>query len=241
MLCTHSAMKIPAMRTPIKFFILLLCLLPLAALADSQPLTYDRIRFNESASFDVENDTLVAIMYVQREGRRAQDLARAVNRVMSSALDQLKGIPEIKTQTQAYHTSAVYKKSEITGWRVRQSVRLESRDSKLLGDTIGELQQILNVQSISYQVSDQLRRRHHDELIDTALQRFQQRAQRIARTMGRPGYRVVAIQVRDSGSPRPVAMRMERLSSSMAAAPAQIEAGTQRIEVTVSGEIELED
>ncbi len=223
--------------------LLLLCLLPLSAIADSQPLTYDRIAFSESAGADVDNDTLVAILYVQREGRRAQDLARAVNRVMDAALKQVQGIAAIKAQTQAYRTTAVYKKSEIAGWRVHQALRLESQDSKLLGDTIGELQQTLNVQSISYRVSDAQRRQHSDQLIDTALQRFQQRAKNIARAMGRSGYRVVSIQISDGQPPRhmPMEMRMDRMAASVAAAPPRIEAGTQRIEVTVSGVIELKD
>lgn len=231
------------MPTLLRSFLILLCLLPLVTVADTQPLTYDRISFTENAGADVENDTLVAILYVQREGHRAQDVARAVNSVMSKALDQVKHIDQIKIQSQSYRTNAIYKDSQITGWRVHQSVRLESRDSRLLGDTIGTLQQWLNVQSISYRVSDEQRRQYSGELIETALQRFQQRAERIARSLGRNGYRLVSLRINDGqgAMPMPVEMRMERMSAKLASPAPRIEAGTQRIEVSVSGEIELRD
>lgn len=224
-------------------WLLLLCLLPLQSVADTQPLTYDRISFAENAGADVDNDTLVAVLYVQREGRRAQDLARVVNSIMNKALQTVEGIDQIKTQTQAYRTNAVYKENEIAGWRVHQSVRLESRDSRLLGDTIGTLQEWLNVQSISYRVSDEQRRQYSAELIETALQRFQQRAKLIADSLGRKGYRLVSLRINDGQGPMPmpVEMRMDRMSAKLASPAPRIEAGTQRIEVTVSGEIELLD
>lgn len=223
------------------FLSLMLLLACNATLADMQPLTYDRISFNEQAGADVENDTLVAILYVQREGRRAPDLANQVNRLINSALEKLKPLKAIKVQTQSYRTNATYQDGRISGWRVHQSIRLESRDSQLLGDTIGELQEQLNVQSVNYRVSDDARRKHTDELIDIALKRFQQRAERVARAMGRKGYRVVSMRVHDGDSSLP--QRHEMMASPMKArisAP-RIEAGTQRIEVAVSGEIELLD
>jgi predicted secreted protein len=189
----------------------------------------------------VENDTLVAILYVQREGQHAPDLANQVNRVVNRALDKLKHIKQIKVQSQSYRTNATYKGGHITGWRVHQSIRLESRDSTLLGDTIGDLQETLNVQSINYRVSEEARRQHTDGLIETALKRFRQRATNIARAMGRSGYRIVKLHVNDGGAPMPAHAEMMMAAPMARVAAPRIEAGTQRVEVTVSGEIELTD
>ncbi len=220
---------------------LLLLGLTTVVVADTLPLTYDRISFSEKAGKDVENDTLVAILFAQREGRRAQDLANQVNKVVNNALDKLKGIDQIKVQSQAYRTNATYKDGRISGWRVHQSIRLESRDSQLLGDTIGELQEKLKVQTITYRVSDEARRQHADELIEEALQRFQKRAASIARALGRSGYRIVSLQVHDGDAPAPAPREMMMASPMARVAAPRIEAGTQRIEVSVSGEIELKD
>jgi len=222
---------------------MLIALLPTLATADTLPITYDRVSFTEEAATDVENDLLVAVMYVQREGTRADLLAGEVNRLIDRAVEQVKNIDGIKLQTQSYRTTAVYKNSEISGWRVHQSIRLESRDSQLLGNTLGELQQFLNVQSISYQISDEQRREHTAALIELALQRFQQRASAISKTLAKQGFRIVRIAV-NSGQGNPVPLRAEAMMAGSArslAAPPRIEAGTQRLSVSVSGEIELLD
>ena len=225
------------MRT---FLILLLSCLPLAAFADSQPLTYDRISFNEEASVEVDNDLLVAVMFIQREGRQADRPAEEVNRVMNQALSRAKQESGIKVQTLNYHTGAIYKKNEVRGWRVNHSLRLESRDSKKLGALIGELQSLLNVQSISYQVSEERRRQHMDALIEQALQRFQARAKLVSRSMGREGFRVVSLNINPGHTNNPVRFRSEGMMASMSKAAPCIEAGSQRLQVSVHGEIELE-
>lgn len=232
------------MRALLTLALLLTTASPL--LADPhQPLTYNRISFSEQASQDVENDLLVANLFVQREGRRADRLASEINQIVNQVVDRLKGIQGLKVQTQSYRTNAVYKKGEVAGWRVHQSIRIESRDSQLLGKTIAEVQESMSVQSIGYQVSEASRRKHTEALIDVALKRFQQRAQNIRRAMGKQGVRIVRITINDGSNPNPGPVyrndMMMESRSMVAAAPARIEAGTQRVAVSVSGEIELID
>lgn len=224
-----------------RIFLLLLATLSFPVLADTTDPTYDRITLSESARAEVENDLQVAVMFVQREGRSAESLAAEVNEVVNQALERLRSVPGIKVQTQSYRTTAVYRKTEVRGWRVHQSIRLESRDPKLLSELIGELQSSLKVQSIGFQVSDERRREHTDSLIDQALARFSNRAKRISKQLGRAGYRIVRINV-NQGHQAPVVMRheMRMADAAPAGVPApRIEAGSQHIEVVVTGEIEL--
>lgn len=218
----------------------LLLLLSSPLLADSTPLTYDRITLNESALAEVDNDQQVAVLFAQREGRSAEQLARQINHVINGALDRLAKEPAIKVQTQSYRTTAVYRKSEVKGWRVHQSIRLESRDAKRLSEVIGELQSTLKIQSLGFQVSDERRREHTDALIDQALDRFTDRAKKISMKLGRSGYRIVRISV-NTGQAGPHIMEQRlRMADSAAAVPApRIEAGTQHIQVNINGEIEL--
>lgn len=217
--------------------------LPPLALASDNELQYNRVTLNESAAQEVDNDLLVAVLFVQAEGSKAAAPADEVNRTMDWALNIAKEHSEVKTQTLGYTTNPVYNKSEIRGWRVSQSIRLESRDAGVLGDLIGKLQEKLQVQSMNYQVSDEQRRKYLDALTDDALRRFQQRAASIAKTLGRSSYRVVRLNISDGRqNPVPVMrLGMARAESSMAPAPASIEAGTQSMSVEVSGEIEVSD
>ena len=222
---------------------LMLVLFSGTGLAHSETPQYNRVSLNESAQMDVDNDQLVAVLFAQAEGKDAATPADEVNRMMDWAVSLAKSHPEVKVQTLGYHSNAIYNKNTIRGWRVNQSLRLESRDSRQLGDLIARLQEQLKVQSIGYQVSDEQRRRHLDNLTAEALARFQDRARHIAKSLGRSGYRVVRLNINDSRhNPMPVArgMMMEA-SADGGVAPARIEAGTQQMTISVNGEIELNE
>ena len=224
-------------------FALLLVSFSHPASADAETPVYNRVSLNESAHADVDNDLLVAVLFAQAEGPDATTPADQVNRQMDWAVSMAKSLPEVKTQTLGYRTQAIYNKGKIRGWRVNHSLRLESRDSRLLGDLIARLQEQLRVQSIDYQVSNEQRRRHQDVLTTEALARFQGRARHVAKALGRSGYRVVRININDGHrSPVPMArgMAMEA-GADMAVAPARIEAGSQQLTVSVNGEIELSE
>jgi len=223
---------------------LLITALSGAPFASAEPLPYNRVTLNESAQTEADNDLLVAVMFAQAEGRDAAQPADEINRRMDWAVAMVKDHPEVKVQTLGYQTSAIYDKSNVRGWRVNQSLRLESQDSRLLGDLIGRLQEQLQVQSIAYQVSDERRRSYLDALTDTALKRFQARARSIASSLGRNSYRVVRININDGFyNPAPIArgMVMSAAPADAAPAPPRIEAGTQQITVSIDGEIELSE
>jgi len=229
---------------PRLFRILALLLLSSAALADTAPPVYNRVNLSESAGTEVQNDQMVAVLFAQHQGRNATRLADQVNHEISEAIRIARDIPGIEVRTLGYRTQPVYDEGEIVGWRVSQSMRLQSLQGKVLGDLLGTLQKQLKLQSISYQVSPEQRRRYVDRVIQTALERFSKRAQLVAETLGKSHWRLVRLSINDGGSrPIPV-MRAEMMMADMArakAAPVAIEAGTARLNVTVSGEIELSD
>lgn len=227
-----------------RFWLFPLLILALPALAHETPPTYNRVTLSESASSEVANDLMTATLLSQHQGRQAARLADQVNREISAAIRLAQSTSGIEVRTQTYRTQPVYEKQRIKGWRVSQSIRLESRDSKVLGELLGRLQDSLKLQSVDYRVSSEQRRQHVDEVIQTALERFSRRAQLIASSFGRSRWRLVRLSVNDGGSgPVPVLEMKMMADAPMArtAAPVPLEAGTARIQVRVSGEIELSD
>jgi predicted secreted protein len=220
-------------------FLLFLLITAVPALAHEIPLTYDRVKLSASAVEEVENDTLVAIMYAQREGNDASKLAEQVNQLITSAVAKAKQAGDVKVQTQGYSTNPIYRKQVLTGWRVHQSIRLESKDSAALSELIGDLQKNLAVRNISYAISPERREEAEGKLINIGIAAFTQRAQQVTKDLGRQEYRLVEMQVNTSGiAPRQhlgrgMAMEMK------AAGPPTFEAGTQRVEVHISGTIEM--
>ncbi len=211
------------------------------AAAHETPLTFDRINYGVSATKEVANDTLVVVMYHERSGQQPSMLADDVNRTISWAVDLAKKNKAIKVQTLDYRQEPQYRNQAVIGWRVRQSIRLESTDHKALSMLIGELQERLSVASMHYSISPDARTEVESLLIAQALDRFARRGKLIAGEMGRPDYRVVSMDIATSGaSPVPVRMRaVSARAESASVAPPTLEAGVQTVTVQVSGTIEL--
>jgi len=204
---------------------------------------YDRVSLSEEASTEIENDLMVAVLYSRHQGHQPARLAEQVNREIEQAIRLAKETPEIKVRTLNYNTQPVYDKGRITAWRVSQSLRLESTRSDVLGELLGQLQENLKLQSLSYEVSPQQRRKHIDTVIETALARFQERARLVSTALGRKGWRLVRLAVNDGSAP-PVPIMRAEMFADMAMSkrqPVAIESGTSRLSVSVTGEIELRD
>ena len=211
------------------------------AIAHETPQSYDRINFQVSAIEEVENDTLVVVMYSERSGQEPSAIADEVNRNIGWAVDLAKKNSAIKVQTLNYRQDPLYKNQSISGWKVRQSIHLESTEVTTLSAMLGELQSRLSVASLRYTVSPTRRDMVESRLIAEALNRFKSRGEQITVELGRTGYRIVNLDVITSGqSPAPVRMRaVAVMADSSAVAAPSIEPGVQTVSVQVSGAIEL--
>ena len=210
------------------------------AIAYENPQSYDRINFQVSAAEEVANDTLEVIMYSERSGQKPSTIADEVNRNISWAVGLAKKSDGIKVQTLHYRQDPLYSNQSISGWRVRQSIRLESTDAESLSALIGEMQGRLSVESLRYTVSATLRDKVERGLIAEALNRFKSRGEQITTELGRSGYRIVNIDVSTSGqSLAPVHLRATAMMADEAVAAPSIEPGVQSVSVQVSGTIEL--
>lgn len=212
--------------------------------AAENPLTYDRINFSASAQGKAVNDILVAELFQQLEGPKAEPLAAEVNKIIAAALVVVKKIPEVTAQTLDYQTFPTYQNQKVTGWSVRQSIRLESKNREKLSQLIGELQSSLKVQSIGYQVSPEALRVEQDRLISEAMKDFLQRAELITRELGRKRYRLVALDVNTQNSlPGPFQGYAKGMAMDAAppAPPPPIEAGEQPVIVNLQGTIEMQN
>jgi len=208
---------------------------------ESEP-TYDRVSLSVSAERDVENDLLVAIVYAEHQAQRQQTVSNKVNEAVRWALDKARLSSGVKVQTTQYNTSPIYNKRVITGWRARQSIRLESNDAEQLSELIGDLQQRLSIGSVNYAVSKAARDLVEESLTSEALAQFGRRADLITRDLGRKSYRIVQMNINTQGRrPQPIAYATRGVAAAMekTSAPA-IEAGVQTVTVNVSGTIEVD-
>ena len=158
-------------------------------------------------------------MYSERSGQRPSTIADDVNRDISWAVDLAKKSSTIKVQTLHYRQDPLYNNQNISGWKARQSIRLESTEAESLSALIGDLQSRLSVASLRYTVSPTRRDEVERRLI---------------------GYRIVNMDIITSGhSPAPIRMRAAVMMEDAAVSAPSIEAGVQTVSVQVSGTIEL--
>ena len=128
---------------------------------------------------------------------------------------------------------------EIVGYSIRQTASVKIRDFETIGDTLaGVVQNGANsVSQLSFTIDDPTEVRHEARKI--AIERAQEKAQRIAEAAGFEVGRLLGID--ESGGLPPI-YRMEGLGGAadfaQAAAP-KIEPGSQEVSVTVTLRYEI--
>jgi predicted secreted protein len=223
---------------------LLLLLLPVAAAAEPSEKPYvNVVSLEASAVEEVPTDTLTITLFTEEQGPDATTLAAKVNARLDQALATAKREAAVEARSGSYQTNPLYDRAnQITGWRIRAEMTLESRDFKAAGALAGRLQPAMKLSAMTFSLSHEAREKAEGELLTQALGKFQHKAQAIARTLGFPGYTLGQIAVRNDGTLRPpIAYRgMAAAMADVAAAPpVPTEGGTNRVTVTVSGSVIL--
>jgi predicted secreted protein len=202
--------------------------------------TYDRVDLSAAATAEIDNDLLIATVFAEVEDNDQEDAADSVNAAIAWAAERARDVPDIRIQTMNYSTRPLYANGRrIVGWSARQALRLESEDAEALSTLLGELQDRVAIQSINYDVSDAARNAAEEVLIAEALAQFNRRAELVAGELDRPGFRIVRLSI---GTPfgGPVRMlQQEAVFATAARAAPELESGTQTIQVSVNGTIEL--
>jgi len=221
--------------------LLLFCMTVITSigLADDE-LHYNQVRLQSRQTESVSNDTMHVTLQTYAEMQDPAKLATRINQEMEWALAQAKQLKGIKLRTGSYQTWPVTRKEVTTGWRGQQDLILESRDTQALSRLTGQLQDKLQIKSMSFSVSDEKRVSVENRLIDLALNSFKERARIVGDNLKADGYRIVEINVGTSTA-RPPMMHQARVASmSMEANDAvAVEGGESDIRITVNGTIEL--
>jgi predicted secreted protein len=220
-----------------------LLLAPLGVQAQAPEPLFNLVTFNAQAEREIPNDLLTAILAVESEGTDPAKLAEGTNRSMQAALGIARGYRSVQSRSGNYQTNARYVDQKVSGWRVRQELRLESADFAAVTELIGKLQSSLIVSSITLSVSADARRRTENALIAEAMAAFDERARIVRDAAKEKSFRVRNLQISSSAPvyPQPFASAAPRPAAIASSAPAPaIEAGTSRILITVSGTIQLQ-
>ena len=200
------------------------------------------VTLEATATADVTADLLTVTLFTEEQGPDPGQLAARVNARIEEGLAKAKAEPKVEARSGNYQTNAIYDRAnQITGWRIRAEIVLESRDFKAIGALAGALQPLLKLSSMTFSLSRAAREAVEAKLTNEALAKFQDRARAISRALGFQSHALGQIAVRAEG---PVHTPMFRtaamgMAEGAVAGPVPIEAGKSAVTVFVSGSVVL--
>ena len=216
---------------------------PVHAQTSQQPF-FNVVTLEASATAEVPTDTLTITLFTEEQGADPTDLAARVNTRLEQALAKAKSETAVQSHSGNYQTNPLYDRAnQVTGWRIRAELTLESRDFKAAGALASRLQPAMKLSSMTFSLSRAAREKAEAALLTEALTKYQAKAQVIAKTLGFPGYTLSQVGVRsDFPIVQPVAYRGVAMAAMADAAPAPAipaEGGKNAVTVTVTGSVVL--
>lgn len=229
----------------LKPFLLTLLALPLSAIATENTLNEPKntVAFTVEAEKEVALDVLQVKLFVQEENANLKALHDTISAKLNAALAKIKAESAIIIKSNNRHTSVRYNnKGRKDGWIERADLVLESRDSYALSQVIDAVSEQLSIEYVNAVLSPEAREKLDEELTQTALAKFQRKAELIKNGLQMKGYRIVSL---DTNSPSQAHYGETReyvgfaAEAKMSSAPVQIETGSASVKTRINAVIEL--
>lgn len=188
----------------------------------------------------VAQDLLVANLRIEVEGRDAGEVQNDINSAMTRALEQANAISEVDTSTGQYNVYQINRQPDNNRpdimWRGSQTIRLQGFDAAILLDLAGSLQEMgFLTNQLSYQLSTAAADEVRDSLMEAAIAKGIERAERAAQALGKSSVDISAVDVDNSSQyAPPVMFRAASLAADSAERAAPVaEAGETEVVLTV--------
>lgn len=211
------------------------------ALANDQ--TYNRISFNSEVTSQIANDELRASMSKTTQATTATAIAKELNGSLNAVMQIAKRYPEVTVTTGSHSTYPRYanNSSKIIGFTGKVSIDIKSNNLEKAGQLIADLQSLMVMDHISFDVSEKLRSSEEKRLQLKAIQRFHEEATSISQAFGSSGYKIVHVNLGGDSNhyARPMMVSMKAMDSTVGIEAPSFEAGNTTLTYTANGTIEI--
>lgn len=204
--------------------------------------TYNRVSYQVTEQKEVNNDEITVTMSIERDNQDATQLSDEINRLIISANKTIQKFPGVKSSTSDYSIRPIYSRDKrLDHWRGSSSIVLKSQSHEEMAALVQILQKTMTIKSTRYNVSAARKDEIEAGMIEAALEKFNSRAVMVSKGLGFKKYRLVNININNSGNtPRPIySMASTKAMSESITAPT-FDSGDTVLSVTVSGTIEME-
>lgn len=230
------------LANPKKIALLMVAALATTALADTKAASEGNVvSFAVESSQSVANDHAYAVLAKTVQAKDAGVLASQINPIINQALAIAKKYPTVKASTGQPNAYPSYDdKGNITGLTAQARLNLSSQNTSELSALIGELQPLLVLEDMRFEVSEVVSEQTEQRLMRETTKKFQTQAQQIAQAWGAKSYRLLNASLNHDGTPHhrivaPMAMATKAYDNT----PQVLEAGESRLTYRISGSIFL--
>ena len=205
-----------------------------------------------SANLEVPNDEAHIHWTASAQEKTLQQATAKAIESMNQATAKLKGIPNLKLQTVNVSSYPVYseakgnKAPEIIAWRASQSLSIETNNVTVVPDIVKTLSGILQLNNLSFGISDEARTQYNQQLIRSAIADATQQAVWVAESVGCTAANVQIKDIRFHGT-LPVrqeyaVMRVSNkaLAADAAAPSPSLESGSSTLNFSVSAQVSIQ-
>lgn len=226
--------------------IILSAALPAAAQTAKSDEGLTIVALTEFAQREVARDRLRLQLRVEQTGADATRVQAEINRRMNLALEKARAAAEggkLRIETGGYWIYQERPQDAPARWRGAQTLTLVGNDTAAILPLAAQLQQDGFLMSqMGWELSNEARRKHEDDLTTEAIDRLRARSELIARAMNGGLVRFGKISVGSIGGERPPQIAMRASPAPMAAgaaagAPVASEPGIEQVQVNVQAEI----
>lgn len=206
---------------------------------------YNQVALRAEVSQEVAHDLMHVSLYSEAQNSDPAALAAEITRTLNRALEQARQAKGVTLSLGGRNSYPIYdeKGQQITGWRERAELRLESADFATLSKLTAELLKELKMTGMDFAISTPSRKKTEDGLLKEAVDAFKARAQLATQALGGSGYKLVSLNLNSAGfqPPTPMYRGAAKSMAVMDAAPTpQIEAGSSQVQVSADGVIEVQ-
>lgn len=202
--------------------------------------SYEQITLSSEVSKVIDNDEMHATLSKTVQVTNAKTLATTLNSTLNQAMTIAKKYPDVKVVTGQQTSYPRHNKDgKMVGLTGMVSINLESQNFEQTGEILGELQAIMTMDNISFQVSEKSRQHHQKELMNGAIARFKQDAKDAALAFGAKDYKLVNVTLDHQNAHYPVLRSVAMKEMASDATMQNLSAGDSTLRYQVSGTIEL--
>lgn len=220
---------------------LLLLGMPASAQDEAPPREGTTLILSESATREVEQDTILARLVARAEGEAPAAVQATVNRAMADALEQARAAAGVRVATGGYRVQQRYnREGQPVSWIAEQELRLAADEAASVLQLVGALQESgLVVEGLGFELSPAMRREVEDELTIEAIERLRARAEGIADALETDVARVMVLTVGGTVGIPPGPRFEARAMAADAAPPPSAVPDRETVSVDVNAEIAL--